>query len=227
MRLATQPGLADNAYLNLLAASQPFWGDLAPLLVTFLVLSGSLLSCATAASNSPRMLYQLALDWENRSEHRLNLNCSSGINPDRNSSSDRRIIEISISSRFHEEFREYVGILRDITERKRQKEILEAMVKERTADLATANEAIATLNERLKADNLRMGAELDILRQMQQLILPKQQELEEIEELDIAGYMEPADEVGGDYYDILHTDGIVTIGLTAPLKFPIKNPEAL
>ncbi|HBB30791.1 MAG TPA: histidine kinase [Cyanobacteria bacterium UBA8803] len=483
MRLATQPGLADNAYLNLLAASQPFWGDLAPLLVTFLVVSGSLLSCATAASNSPRMLYQLALDgyispvfavtsrqgvlgpslvltlflslvwliwgdlarivfvtgigwlfsfialhwglwlkrgepgvlwprlslgfaifesialivgglawnwqdlliglllppiilagdalmrrisfapfhpgwwqkryskpsrrlapdfmliqvlvlialvscatsatwivkgslqkfavnstiltnffvllllliafvevaiagwtslpqvtslaeakeqaehlfkiaiepivvvnekgiivqvnpateilfrapashllqhhfseffpeldarpdlWENRSEHMLNLNRNSGINPDINSSRDRRIIEISISSLFHEEFHEYVGILRDITERKRQKEILEAMVKEQTADLAAANEAIAALNKRLKADNLRMGAELDILRQMQQLILPKQQELAEIEELDIAGYMEPADEVGGDYYDVLHTDGIVTIGI--------------
>ncbi|AFZ20194.1 SpoIIE family protein phosphatase [Allocoleopsis franciscana] len=483
MRLATQPGLGDNTYLNLLAASKPFWGDLAPLLVTFLVLSGSLLSCATAASNSPRMLYQLALDghispvfavtsrqgvlcpslvltlflslvwlmwgdlarivfvtgigwlfsfialhwglwlkrgepgvlwprlslgfaifesialiggglawnwqdlliglllplvilagnalmrrisfapfhptwwqklyskssrrlapdfmliqvlvlialvtcatittwmvkgslqqfavdsttlknffvlllllitfvevaiagwtslpqvtslgeakeqaehlfkiaidsivvvnekgvvvqvnpatellfrtsafnilqyhlseffpdlearpdlWENRSEHMFNLNRTSSINPDRNSSHDHRIIEISISSRFHEEFREYVGILRDITDRKRQKEILEAMVKERTTDLGTANDAIAALNKRLKADNLRMGAELDILRQMQQMILPKQQELEDIEELDIAGYMEPADEVGGDYYDVLHTDGIVTIGI--------------
>lgn len=483
MRLATQPGLGDNTYLNLVAASKPFWGDLAPLLVTFLVLSGSLLSCATAASNSPRMLYQLALDghispvfavtsrqgvlgpslvltlflslvwlmwgdlarivfvtgigwlfsfialhwglwlkrgepgvlwprlslgfaifesialiggglawnwqdlliglllplvilagnalmrrisfapfhpawwqklyskssrrlapdfmliqvlvlialvtcatittwmvkgslqqfavdsttlknffvlllllitfvevaiagwtslpqvtslgeakeqaehlfkiaidaivvvnekgvvvqvnpatellfrtsafnilqyhlseffpdlearpdlWENRSEHMFNLNRTSSTNPDKNLSHDHRIIEISISSRFHEEFREYVGILRDITDRKRQKEILETMVKERTTDLATANDAIAALNKRLKADNLRMGAELDILRQMQQMILPKQQELEDIEELDIAGYMEPADEVGGDYYDVLHTDGIVTIGI--------------
>jgi sigma-B regulation protein RsbU (phosphoserine phosphatase) len=35
----------------------------------------------------------------------------------------------------------------------------------------------------------------------------------EIARLDIAGYMEPADEVGGDYYDVLHTDDIVTIGI--------------
>jgi PAS domain S-box-containing protein len=62
MRLANQPNLGDNTYLNLLVASQPFWGNLAPLLVTFLVISGSLLSCATAAANTPRMLYQLALD---------------------------------------------------------------------------------------------------------------------------------------------------------------------
>ena len=69
-----------------------------------------------------------------------------------------------------------------------------------------------TLNEKLKADNLRMGAELDVARQIQQMILPKPEELE-IEGLDIAGYMESADEVGGDYYDVLHTDGIVTIGI--------------
>ncbi|WP_333275841.1 MULTISPECIES: PP2C family protein-serine/threonine phosphatase [unclassified Microcoleus] len=58
-----------------------------------------------------------------------------------------------------------------------------------------------------------MSAELYILKQMQQLILPKHQEMKEIEDLDIAGFMEPADEVGGDYYDILQTDGLVTIGI--------------
>jgi serine phosphatase RsbU (regulator of sigma subunit) len=68
------------------------------------------------------------------------------------------------------------------------------------------------LNEKLKAENLRMGAELNVARQIQQMILPKPEELE-IEGLDIAGYMEPADEVGGDYYDVLYTDGIVTIGI--------------
>ncbi|MEG4206712.1 SpoIIE family protein phosphatase [Microcoleus sp. Pol7_A1] len=58
-----------------------------------------------------------------------------------------------------------------------------------------------------------MSAELDILKQMQKLILTKRQELEEIKDLDIAGFMEPADEVGGDYYDVLHTDGVATIGI--------------
>jgi serine phosphatase RsbU (regulator of sigma subunit) len=57
-----------------------------------------------------------------------------------------------------------------------------------------------------------MGAQLDIVRQMQQLILPNPEELE-IEGLDIAGYMEAADEVGGDYYDVLNTDGVVTLGI--------------
>ena len=90
---------------------------------------------------------------------------------------------------------------------------LEDKVKERTAQLAKANEEISTLNSLLKSENLRMSAELDILKQMQQLILPKPEELEVIEDLDISGFMEPADEVGGDYYDVLYTDGVVTIGI--------------
>jgi sigma-B regulation protein RsbU (phosphoserine phosphatase) len=91
-------------------------------------------------------------------------------------------------------------------------ETLEDKVKERTTELASANEEIITLNERLKEDNLRMGAQLDIVRQMQQMILPNPEELE-IDGLDIAGYMDAADEVGGDYYDVLNTDGVVTLGI--------------
>lgn len=89
---------------------------------------------------------------------------------------------------------------------------LEEKVKERTTELASANAEIAALNDQLKAENFRMGAELDIIKQMQQMILPKPEELQ-IDGLDIAGFMEPADEVGGDYYDVLQTDGVVTIGM--------------
>ena len=92
-------------------------------------------------------------------------------------------------------------------------ETLEDKVKERTADLAKANEQITSLNQQLKAENLRMGAELDVARQIQQMVLPKLQELEVIKGIDLAGFMEPADEVGGDYYDVLHADGVVTIGI--------------
>ena len=90
-------------------------------------------------------------------------------------------------------------------------ETLEDKVKDRTAELATANAAISELNERLKTENIRLGTELDIIREMQQLIIPKSAELAIIKELDIAGFMEPADEVGGDYYDVLCADGVVTI----------------
>ena len=84
---------------------------------------------------------------------------------------------------------------------------------ERTAQLAHANEEITALNEQLKEENLRLGAELEVTRRLQQLILPKPEELAAVEGLDIAGYMEPADEVGGDYYDVLQHNGAVKIGI--------------
>ena len=62
MQLATQPGIGDNLYLNLTAAAQPFWGESASFLVTLLVAFDCLLTCATTVSNTPRVLYQLALD---------------------------------------------------------------------------------------------------------------------------------------------------------------------
>ncbi|MBW4494617.1 MAG: amino acid permease [Oscillatoria princeps RMCB-10] len=62
MRLATEPGLGEDTFLNLLAASKPFWGKSASSTVTFLLSASFLLSCATAVSNCPRILYQLSLD---------------------------------------------------------------------------------------------------------------------------------------------------------------------
>ena len=67
--------------------------------------------------------------------------------------------------------------------------------------------------EKLKEENLRLSAEIEITRRLQQMILPKSEELEQIEGLDIAGFMEPATDVGGDYYDILNQNGRVKIGI--------------
>lgn len=93
-------------------------------------------------------------------------------------------------------------------------EELEQRVKDRTADLANANEEIKVLNDQLKEENLRMGAELEITKQLQQMVLPRKEELLDFEGLDIAGFMEPADEVGGDYYDVLrHPNGDVKISI--------------
>jgi serine phosphatase RsbU (regulator of sigma subunit) len=90
---------------------------------------------------------------------------------------------------------------------------LEQRVILRTAELAAANEEISRLNEGLQNENLRMGAELDITRKLQQMVLPKEKELQAISGLDIAGFMEPATEVGGDYYDVLHHEGRTKIGI--------------
>ena len=66
---------------------------------------------------------------------------------------------------------------------------------------------------KLRAENLRLSAELEVTRRLQQMILPKERDLRKVPDLDIAGYMEPADEVGGDYYDVLQYPDHVTIGI--------------
>ena len=69
------------------------------------------------------------------------------------------------------------------------------------------------LNSRLKEENLRMSAELDVSRRIQQMLLPSPEELQNITGMEIVGFMQPADEVGGDYYDVLHHEGVLHIGI--------------
>jgi serine phosphatase RsbU (regulator of sigma subunit) len=69
------------------------------------------------------------------------------------------------------------------------------------------------LNAQLEAENARMEAELDVTRRLQLMLLPGAEELAQVEGLDIAGFMEPADEVGGDYYDVLQHQGQVKLGI--------------
>ncbi|MCT7981158.1 two-component regulator propeller domain-containing protein [Laspinema olomoucense] len=66
---------------------------------------------------------------------------------------------------------------------------------------------------RLKTENMRLQTELDIARRLQIMMLPKAEELRQLPELDIAGFMEPAEEVGGDYYDILTQGDGLKIGI--------------
>ncbi len=66
---------------------------------------------------------------------------------------------------------------------------------------------------RLKSENLRLVAELDVTRQQQQMLLPSPEELQLIEDLEIAAFMEPATEVGGDYYDVIQHQNGVKIGI--------------
>jgi sigma-B regulation protein RsbU (phosphoserine phosphatase) len=81
------------------------------------------------------------------------------------------------------------------------------------SELAKANEQITQLNQLLSAENSRLSAEIEITQRLQKMILPKELELNEINELEIAGFMEAADEVGGDYYDVLQHNGRIKIGI--------------
>jgi serine phosphatase RsbU (regulator of sigma subunit) len=73
--------------------------------------------------------------------------------------------------------------------------------------------ANARLYEMMRNENLRMEAELQVTQKLQQMLLPTEEELQQIEDLDIVGFMEPADEVGGDYYDVLNHNGQIKIGI--------------
>lgn len=103
----------------------------------------------------------------------------------------------------------YEGIVEDITQRKQA----EIALQESMSQLATANQKITRLNAQLKSENLRMSAELAITQRLQKMMLPRAEELEQIPGLDIAGFMDPAEEVGGDYYDVIQHDGRVIFGI--------------
>ncbi|MEG3959680.1 SpoIIE family protein phosphatase [Microcoleus sp. herbarium2] len=74
------------------------------------------------------------------------------------------------------------------------------------------NQEIPVLNDRLKAENKRMISELDLTSKIKQMLLPKKRKIKEIIGLDIAGFMEAAEDVGGDYYDVLQHKSRVKIG---------------
>lgn len=62
MRLATNTSLGTDLYANLVAAAKPFWGSYSSLLMTLLITSSCLLGTSTSVCNTPRILYQGALD---------------------------------------------------------------------------------------------------------------------------------------------------------------------
>ena len=67
-------------------------------------------------------------------------------------------------------------------------------------------------HEREKAENERRAKELDEARQLQLSMLPKK--LPQLPGLEIAAYMKPATEVGGDYYDFhVSPDGTLTVAV--------------
>ncbi|WP_247241719.1 MULTISPECIES: SpoIIE family protein phosphatase [Rhizobium] len=92
-------------------------------------------------------------------------------------------------------------------------ENLEQLVEERTAQIEDQKEEISTLNAQLERENRRLGTELAVAERIQLMVLPLQQELEEFQDIEIAAYMRPAEEVGGDYYDVLKNGKRLKIGI--------------
>jgi PAS domain S-box-containing protein len=107
------------------------------------------------------------------------------------------------------ERKEIVGVMADITERKQAQEAAESASRAKSEYLAE----IKRLHDQLKQENIRMSAELEVTRRLQQMILPSDEEMHAIATLDVSGLMEPASEVGGDYFDVISREGSVVFGI--------------
>jgi sigma-B regulation protein RsbU (phosphoserine phosphatase) len=107
------------------------------------------------------------------------------------------------------ETKELVGVMTDITDRKLAQEAAEEASRTKSGLL----EEISRLHDQLKQENTRMGAELEITQRLQQMMLPRDEDLRKVAGLDISGSMEPAAEIGGDYYDVVCKDGGVVFGI--------------
>jgi sigma-B regulation protein RsbU (phosphoserine phosphatase) len=92
-------------------------------------------------------------------------------------------------------------------------ENLEQLVEARTKEIEQAKEEISALNIQLQGENVRLGAELAVAQRIQLMVLPRPYELLSHATVEIAAYMRPADEVGGDYYDVLQDGTRLKIGI--------------
>ena len=71
-------------------------------------------------------------------------------------------------------------------------------------------------NQREESNKLKLSLSLNLARDLQSSILPKFEEYESFclkSSVDVAGKMDPATEVGGDYYDVLCKDNFLYIGI--------------
>ena len=81
------------------------------------------------------------------------------------------------------------------------------------AALERSNEELKRLSVKLEEENLRLSAELEVARRLQEMLLPTPEELRNAQHVDVACFMQPAAEVGGDYYDVLQYGGHTFIAI--------------
>lgn len=89
----------------------------------------------------------------------------------------------------------------------------DALLQSHARMIEQSNRQLARLSKQLESENNRLSAEVEITRKLQQFLLPTSEELLLIKSMDIAGFMEPANEVGGDYYDVLQCGSKLRIGI--------------
>jgi serine phosphatase RsbU (regulator of sigma subunit) len=100
-----------------------------------------------------------------------------------------------------------IGIIfkENIRAREQQKMLVKQISMDKTKLEYYANE--------LRGETQRLRAEINVAHRIQTMMLPTQEEISAVDELDMACLMLPADEVGGDYYDVIKAGDVVTIGI--------------
>lgn len=81
---------------------------------------------------------------------------------------------------------------------------LEKMVMERTEELRAAIEELQALNEAVIEARDELWGEMQLAKKIQMVLLPEQPVIRGFE---ISAYMAPADDVGGDFYDVINVGG--------------------
>lgn len=102
-------------------------------------------------------------------------------------------------------FNTMAGEIRSATEN------LEDKVNARTEELRAAMEEMEAINEQLLETRDALWGEMELAKKIQMKLLPEDPSIADYE---ITAFMEPAEEVGGDYYDVINVAGMdwVVIG---------------
>ncbi len=74
-------------------------------------------------------------------------------------------------------------------------------------------EEINAEQQRLRGENIRMSADLELSRRLQHMFLASGNDLQQLERLEVAGFTEPAHSTGGHYYHLLKESDGVHIGI--------------
>ncbi|EIJ42157.1 serine phosphatase RsbU, regulator of sigma subunit [Beggiatoa alba B18LD] len=72
---------------------------------------------------------------------------------------------------------------------------------------------VLSLNANLYSENTRMANELEVSHRIQRMVLPKNHELQQLADLEVALAMHAATEVGGDYCDVFQQNGHIICGI--------------
>ena len=72
---------------------------------------------------------------------------------------------------------------------------------------------IQDLNKKLNKENLKMKAELKVVKHLQRMILPVKNDLVAEKKYEVAVHFKPSYEIGGDYYDIIVNNNRIFIGI--------------